>query len=59
MQPIVCDSACTVTLVITPAIADVQQYDAVLSLFGVALAALAFVWAVRRILHLFTSNHDA
>lgn len=54
-QVISCPGECTVTLVLSPATATPDQYEALLTVFGVALAALAVVWGVRRLLALFSA----
>lgn len=42
-------------MVLSPATASPEQYEALLTVFGVALAALAVVWGVRRLLALFSA----
>ena len=51
--------ACTVTHVLTPATAGPDEYAAALHIVGAALAALAVVWAVRRLIAFFDRSTDA
>lgn len=61
MEPttVTCSTACTVTLVVTPAAATPEQYAAVNTIFGATLGALVLIWGVKRIWRLFERHSDA
>ncbi len=61
MEPttVTCGSACTVTLVVSPASATPEMYEAANTVFAALLAALVLVWGAKRVLRLFQKPTDA
>jgi hypothetical protein len=58
-QTIQCTTACTITLVVQPAVATQEMYDAANTLFGGILAAMVAVWGMKRLLRLFQKPSEA
>lgn len=59
MSVITCDTACTVTLVVTPYTATPDDYAAVSEIFGAALFALCLIIGGKFLLRLFQRPTDA
>jgi hypothetical protein len=56
---VTCTGSCTVTLVVTPATATQDQYDAVNVVFACALGALGVIWGAKWVYRLFARPTDA
>jgi hypothetical protein len=56
---VTCSSACTITLVVSPAGATPEMYDAANVVFAGLLAALCIVWGAKRVYRLFSKPTDA
>jgi hypothetical protein len=61
MEPtsVTCSASCTVTLVVSPALATPEMYTAANEVFGALLAALCVVWGVKRVYRLFQKPLDS
>jgi hypothetical protein len=61
MEPttVTCANTCTLTLVLTPATATEEQYDAINGIFLSALVALCAVWGMKRLYAVFAKPTDA
>lgn len=54
-----CSSSCTITLVVAPAVASQDMYDAANGVFAALLVALCVVWGAKRLYRLFQKPTDA